>query len=247
MNCKKVAPVFGIDKKEPRYYKNIRMKTDTCLHEQLVDYINKISDGKKLKILDWGCGEGALSQRLEDLGHKVIGVDMDEKNFKANCEFFQINFNHKEEVENFLNKNYQFDVVLGVEVIEHVKSPYEYMEYIKNLCKNSTIAIVSTPNISSWWGRFWFLLTGELWGFSYDSWDEPGHINPIGDIEMKRIIKEKEFELIDTWEGGKLPIIWLYNFKRVLISLFMLPFQIVMKGKKNGWVLVYIFKKSSNL
>lgn len=247
MNCKKVAPLFGIDKKKPHYYKNIRMKTDTCLHEQLVNYINKISHGKKLKILDWGCGEGALSQRLEDLGHKVIGVDMDAKNFKANCEFFQINFNHKEEVENFLNKNYQFDIVLGIEVIEHVKSPYEYMEYIKSLCKNSTIAIVSTPNISSWWGRFWLLLTGELWGFSYDSWDEPGHINPISDIEMKRIIKEKGFELIDTWEGGRLPIIWLYNIKRILISLFMLPFQIIMKGRKNGWVLVYVFKKSNNL
>ena len=245
MNCKKVAPLFGADKKEPHYYKNIRMKTDTCLHEQLADYINKISGNKKLKILDWGCGEGALAQRLSDLGHDVIGVDIDAKNFKANCKFFQIDFNNRDEVENFFKNNYKFDIILGIEVIEHVKSPYEYLDYIYRLCQKDTIVIVSTPNIASWWGRFWFLLTGELWGFSYNSWDDPGHINPISDIEMRRILKEKNFELIDTWEGGQLPIIWFYNVKRFLISLFMLPFQFIMKGRKNGWVLVYVFKKRS--
>jgi len=243
MDCKKVAPLFGKDKKEPRYYKNIRMKTDTCLHEQLVEYINTISQNKKLKILDWGCGEGALSQRLVDLGHEIIAVDMDANNFKANCQFVQIDFNNKNEVENFLEKKHDFDVVLGIEVIEHVKSPYEYLEYIKQLCNDKTIAIVSTPNIASWWGRFWFLLAGELWGFSYESWDDPGHINPINEIEMKRILKEKNFNLIDIFEGGILPIIWFYNLKRLLISLFMLPFRLIMKGKKDGWVLIYVFKK----
>ena len=243
MDCKKVAPLFGKDKKEPRYYKNIRMKTDTCLHEQLVEYISKISKNKKLKILDWGCGEGALSQRLVDLGHEVFAVDMDAESFKANCQFIQINFNNKNEVEKFLEKKYDFDIVLGIEVIEHVKSPYEYLEYIKKLCDYKTIAIVSTPNIASWWGRFWFLLKGELWGFSYESWDDPGHINPISDIEMKRILEEKKLELIDTFEGGLLPVIWFYNFKRLLISLFMLPFRFIMKGRKDGWVVVYVFKK----
>lgn len=236
------SPFIGFDKKEQQYYKNIKIKTDTNLHEQLTHYIDtKFS--KDIKILDWGCGEGALSQKLKDMGFEVVSVDMTDENFKAETEFVKIDFNSHEQVENFIaHHSNKFDLILGVEVIEHVKSPWEYIGKLKKLCKPSTKIIITTPNVSSWWGRFWFLLKGELWGFSQDGWSDPGHINPILDFEIKGILKENDCELVDFFSGGSQPIIWLYNWKRFLISIVFLPLYPFMSGIKRGWVNCYVFK-----
>lgn len=58
-----------IESKEIRYYKGIRIKADWGLHEQIAGICVKHLC-KDAKILDFGCGEGALSQRLYDIGQK---------------------------------------------------------------------------------------------------------------------------------------------------------------------------------
>ncbi|WP_456432127.1 class I SAM-dependent methyltransferase [Nitratifractor sp.] len=237
------SPVIAFDKKRTQYYKGIKIKADTDLHNQLADYILKHFD-KGIKILDWGCGEGALSQRLKDMGCNVLSVDIDEKNFKADTPFIRLDFNDEKQLDEFINEyKKRFDLILGVEVIEHIKSPWKYIENIYRLCGDNTSVIVTTPNVANWWGRFWFFIKGELWGFSNEGWYDPGHINPILDFEIRNILRENCFEIIDFFNGGKLPYIWLYNWKRFLVSLVILPFQPFIKGIKRGWVNCYVFKK----
>lgn len=241
------SPLFGFDRKEPQYYKNLRMKTDTGLHEQLSNFIESEIEvtgkrNKKLCVLDWGCGEGAFSQRLHDIGCNVIAVDIDAKEFKAKGpEFHQIDFNSPIEIEGFVKKfTKQFDLIVSIEVIEHIQNPWQFLETIYQLCRQDTRILITTPNISSWLGRFWFLITGELWGFSQGNWVEIGHINPIGHIEMTNLLNEVGFEDIEVHPGGNLPVIWLYNWKSILVSLFMLPLHLVMRGQKKGWALCYL-------
>jgi len=239
----KASPLISFDKKEIQYYKGIRIKTDTNLHEQLSEYIVKNFD-KNIKILDWGCGEGALSQKLKDLGYYVFSVDMNKNDFKAETDFFHLNFNDSNKVNEFIKEYSQkFDLILGIEVIEHVKSPWQYIENIYKLCNPETVVIVSTPNVASWWGRFWFLIKGELWGFSENGWKDPGHINPVLDFEIRNILRESKFKIIDFFNGGNQPIIWVYNWKRFLISIIFLPLYPFMQGIKKGWVNCYVFKK----
>ena len=62
-------PWIKIGKKKQRHYKGIPMKTDEFVHEQILDLLGPyLSAGENVKILDWGCGAGALSQRLMDHG-----------------------------------------------------------------------------------------------------------------------------------------------------------------------------------
>ncbi len=240
------APWFGVDTKSPKYYKGLRMKTDTNLHEQLLGLIEQLIKNTSLnshkpKFLDWGCGEGALSQRLYDMGYEVVSVDMDKESFMAQGpKFYKIDFNQEAEVACFIKKFAGvFDIVLAVEVIEHVQNPWDFIRKIKALCHERTQVIITTPNISSWWGRFWFFLTGDLWGYSKESWVDPGHINPLTEVEMRGILNENGFEYLQVLPVGNLPIIWAYNWKRLLISIFVLPLYFVMKGQKNGWVLCF--------
>ncbi len=240
------SPLFGCDKKSSQYYKGIKIKADTDLHEQLADIlanrIKFVKQDKKLTVLDWGCGEGALSQRLYDMGCEVISVDINKSDFKAiGPKFYQVDFNDNFGIKRFVKDNsYVFDIILCVEIIEHIKDTWGFINNIKILCKPlHTHILITTPNISSWWARFMFLMKGDLWGFDKNAWMDPGHINPISEVEMNGILKESGFECLDVWPVGKLPILWFYNWKRVLISFIMLPVYFFMEGRKKGWGICY--------
>jgi len=251
MMVPEAAPWFGTDKKRPHHYKGLRMKTDTHLHEQLERLVRELlpletAEQGKPQVLDLGCGEGALSQRLHDLGYEVVSVDVDPAQFKAEGpRFLAVDFNDRSAVERFTNE-YQGrpDLILAVEVIEHLQSPWDFLALCRKLCSPKTHLVITTPNVASWWSRFWFFLTGELWGFNPESWSDPGHVNPITPTEMRGILRENGFECLDVRAGGNLPVIWAYNWKRLLVSLLVLPFRLVMRGEKDGWVLCYHAKKS---
>lgn len=235
---KNYSPFIARELKKKQYYKGLLRKTDTLLHSQLVDYINKAFGNKKLKILDWGCGEGALAEYLSDSGHDVVAVDIDSSSWKGNKSiFFEIDFNNNEEVSKFIEKySDEFDLIVCVEVIEHIESPWDLVRQLR--CFNCDV-ILTTPNISSWWGRFWFFVTGDLWGFTERSWTDPGHINPVGFNEVMGLLADVGFEVKEVFPGGRLPIIWLYNWKRFLVSLLMATLRPFMRGYKDGWVLCF--------
>jgi len=131
------------------------------------------------------------------------------------------------------------DLILAVEVIEHLQSPWHFLAACRRLSSNRTQLIVTTPNVGSWWSRLWFLLTGEPWGFSPESWTDPGHIHPLTETEMRGLLSANGFACKSVSLAGNLPIIWAYNWKRLLASLLMLPLRPLMRGEKDGWVLCY--------
>lgn len=237
------SPFIGFDKKQPQYYKGMKVKADTNLHEQIFLIIEKTvgATNDKISILDLGCGEGALSQKLYDNGYNVISADIDERNFKSSGPVFhRLDFNNSNDLHVLLqNYREKFSIILAVEILEHLKDPWEFIQNVKLLCNCGTHVFITIPNISSWWARLMFLLTGNLWGFDKDAWKDPGHINPISSVEMEGILVNSGFKCLEILPCGQLPVIWCYNWKRLVISIIMLPFYLIMKGNKNGGVLCF--------
>ncbi len=251
MTAPNPAPWFGTDRKRPHHYRGLRMKTDTHLHEQLEAMIVKLvppgsADGPRPHVLDLGCGEGALSQRLCDLGYEVVSVDVDAAGFKAEGPtFVAVDLNDPSAVQTFLDDYTEKpDLVLAVEVVEHLRNPWDLLAVCRRLCTERTHLIITTPNVASWWSRLWFFRTGDMWGFNPESWASPGHINPITVTEMRGILRESGFECLSVTAGGTLPVIWAYNWKRLLVSILMLPLRFLMRGEKDGWVLCYHARKA---
>ncbi|WP_295072522.1 bifunctional 2-polyprenyl-6-hydroxyphenol methylase/3-demethylubiquinol 3-O-methyltransferase UbiG [Tabrizicola sp.] len=105
---------------------------------------------KGLRILDIGCGGGLLSEPMARLGAEVVGADAAERNIPvaqahAQKSGLAIDYRHTT-AEALAAAGEQFDVVLNMEVVEHVADPQAYLTACQQLLKPGGLMICSTLN-----------------------------------------------------------------------------------------------------
>ena len=103
-----------------------------------------------LRILDIGCGGGLLSEPMSRLGADVVGADAAEGNIPvaqvhAEQSGLTIDYRHTT-AEALAEAGEQFDVVLNLEVIEHVADPQGFLTACQTLLKPGGLMICSTIN-----------------------------------------------------------------------------------------------------
>lgn len=103
-----------------------------------------------LRVLDIGCGGGLLCEPLARLGASVTGVDAAEKNVKtaashADSQGIDVHYRHGT-AEDVLAEGHQFDLVLNMEVVEHVADVPSFMTSCANLVRPGGLMIVATLN-----------------------------------------------------------------------------------------------------
>lgn len=103
-----------------------------------------------LRILDIGCGGGLLSEPMARLGAEVVGADAAEGNIPvaqvhAAQSGLNINYRHTT-AEALADAGEQFDVVLNMEVVEHVSDPLAYLVACRQLLKPGGLHLCSTIN-----------------------------------------------------------------------------------------------------
>ena len=103
-----------------------------------------------LRILDIGCGGGLLAEPMARLGAEVVGADAAERNIPvaqvhAEQSGLTIDYRHTT-AEDMAAAGEQFDVVLNMEVVEHVADPLSYLTACRQLLKPGGLHICSTIN-----------------------------------------------------------------------------------------------------
>ncbi len=110
----------------------------------------KRSPFKGLKILDVGCGGGLLCEPMARLGAEVSGVDASERNIaiaKVHAEQSGLEINYLATTsEKLAAKGDQFDVVLNMEVIEHVADVPLFLKSCADLVKPGGLMFIATIN-----------------------------------------------------------------------------------------------------
>ena len=105
---------------------------------------------KGISLLDIGCGGGLLSEPMARMGANVIGADAADRNLPiARAHAVQsnlvIDYQHTT-VEELVEGTERFDVILNMEVIEHVANPSSYVKACSELLKPNGLMICSTIN-----------------------------------------------------------------------------------------------------
>ena len=104
---------------------------------------------KNIKILDIGCGGGLLSEPMCRLGASVVGIDASEKNIevaKFHAKKSKLKIDYKVASPEKLKTNLKFDVILNMEIVEHVENIDFFINKSAKLLKKNGIMFVSTLN-----------------------------------------------------------------------------------------------------
>jgi 2-polyprenyl-3-methyl-5-hydroxy-6-metoxy-1,4-benzoquinol methylase len=86
----------------------------------------------------------------------------------------------------------QFDLVLAVEIIEHLENPRAVSRELARLLRPAGLLILTTPNNESWRSLLSLIVRGHYAAFADENY--PAHISPLLKTDLRRILLEARFE-----------------------------------------------------
>jgi len=221
-------------------YKGIPIKADRRIHDEIFRIFSTYVESRKsLEILDVATGKGALAQRIID-EFPNFSMDCNDIDRETLCRGFKKMYHENlDEDFNFDNK---YDVILAVEVIEHLQNPFHFIKNLNVFLKPGGVIFLSTPSVDSLFDRLWFLYAGHPYYFGEKAIEScGGHITICPEWLLQHIAKKESLRFgaiennIDSY-----PIIGRLS-KFLLRILHPLRFFIV--NPHDSSVLICYFKK----
>jgi 2-polyprenyl-3-methyl-5-hydroxy-6-metoxy-1,4-benzoquinol methylase len=156
------------------------------------------------RILDLGCGKGAITAYIHSRGHPIIGLDFAADAIAyAHAHFPDVPV-HLASVYDDIRGTYgEFDIVLSTEVIEHLYDPLAYAKTIRSVLKPGGLAIVSTP-YHGYLKNLMLALAGK--------WDEHhspnrlhGHIKFFSVRTLQTLLEAADLAVLKMERVGRVP------------------------------------------
>ena len=170
---------------------------------------------KGLNILDIGCGGGLLSEPMARLGANVIGIDASSKNIqiaKHHLKKSKLNIKYyNASPENFKYKS-KFDVVLNMEIVEHVQDVNIFINQTAKFLNKSGIMFIATLNqtLKSYLfaiiGAEYFLRWLPIGTHEWDKFVKPENLIEIckkNSLNLKKIDGVKFNPILNDWKISK--------------------------------------------
>ena len=104
---------------------------------------------QNLEILDIGCGGGLISEPMARLGGNVTGIDAAEKNIKVaslHSKKNNLKINYLSKSPEQLNQTEKYDIILNLEIVEHVDNLNLYLNSCSKLLKKNGLMFTATIN-----------------------------------------------------------------------------------------------------
>ena len=188
------------------------------IKENIINHFKKnkkINQLKGLKILDIGCGGGLLSEPFARLGANVTGIDASYKNIKVakiHAKKSKLKINYICCTPENLNSDKRFDVVLNMEVVEHVEDIDFFMKQSTKFLKKNGLMFVATLNktlksyVFAIIGAEYILRWLPIGTHNWDKFVEPSELIKIGtnnNLKMDLIDGIKYNPILDQWNISK--------------------------------------------
>lgn len=158
------------------------------------------------RVIDIGCGSSAISRRLRDRFEHYVGCDVVAYDgFPTNdwATFAKIDL----EKQPYAIDDASGDLVLCIEVIEHVENPRALMRELVRIAKPGARIIVTTPNQLSLLSKMTLVVKNQFVAFQEAEGLYPAHITALVEQDLRRIANEAGLENIQVHftDSGRIP------------------------------------------
>lgn len=166
-----------------------------------------------LRILDIGCGGGLLSEPMARLGATVVGADAAERNIPvarvhAEAQGLEIDYRHTT-AEALAAAGEVFDVVLAMEIVEHVADPPAFVQTCRDLLKPGGLMIASTLNRNG--KSFMAAIVGAEWVMRWLPKGTHDWAKFITPDELKAMMSRASLDPVDRKGFVFNPISWQWS------------------------------------
>ena len=149
---------------------------------------NKTKPLSGVNILDIGCGGGLLSEPMSRMGANLTGIDASEKNIKIaklHAKKNKLNINYLCTSPERLKIKNKFDVILNMEIVEHVEDVDFFLKSCSELLKKNGLMFVATINKTL--KSYVFAIVGAEYVLRW---------LPIGTHEWEKFVKPEDLKKI---------------------------------------------------
>ncbi len=182
---------------------------------------------QKINILDIGCGGGLLSEPMSKLGANVVGIDASKKNIeiaKFHAKKKGLKINYICSTPEILKNKKKFDVILNMEIVEHVEDINFFIKKSSELLKKNGLMFVATLNktLKSYAfaiiGAEYILRWLPIGTHDWEKFVKPGDLIKISkknNLKIKNLDGLKYDILKDKWElSNDNSVNYIANFKK---------------------------------
>lgn len=165
---------------------------------------------KVRRVLDLGCGNGALAAQMAAAGYEVCGVDADREGIElARAKYAGLRF-HRCSVHDdpaaLLVVERPFDLVVSTEVVEHLYSPHLLPAYAHRVLVPGGRLLLTTP-YHGYLKNLALSLAGK-WDDHHTALWHGGHIKFWSRRTLTRLLDEGGFDVERFAGAGRLPYLW---------------------------------------
>jgi glycosyltransferase involved in cell wall biosynthesis len=160
--------------------------------------LEMLADRPPSSILNLGCGDGLLADRLRERGHTVVGVDAVEA------------AGVRDRVDTFIRADLadgipaeagdRFDVVIAGDVIEHLPRPATIMQEIKQVLRPGGQVLLSVPNFGHWYPRG--RIAVGLFGYDRRGILDETHLRFFTRTTLRRLVRDTGFDVLEERATG---------------------------------------------
>lgn len=220
------------------YNKRKDIYKEILISGSLYDKVYNLLEGNKT-VLDVGCANGNFSKEVKKKGNKVYGIEVsNQMALRAKKVIDHVIVGNIEEMK-FPWKYNSFDIILLMDILEHLFNPQKTLINLKKYLKNDGYVIVSIPNVANWEVRL-DLLFGKF-DSSKTRILEDGHIRFFTFESATKMFKKSGYKIVYSDSVVNLPLVLLkihnrlpfLGIKRICETKFkqLFGFQFIFKIK----------------